>query len=138
MVDLQPLPWHQALPWILGHQPLPEKHVKIRKCEENKLEISCLSAVIIFCVVLKHNTNSCCLGQKVCKGPGWLRGELYSQCYPWVQGHQQHPEVLGVHVVQENQELLQLQQHPTGGSTYNNNMAVKENSALTGFLLTSQ
>lgn len=111
----------------------------MRKCEENKLETSCLSAVILFCVVLKHNTTQTAAAS-VRRSAKVLVGsmELYSQCYPWVQGHQQHPEVLGVHVVQENQELLQLQQHPTGGSTYSNNMTVKENSVLTGLLLTSQ
>lgn len=49
---------------------------------------------------------------------GWTENTtFYSQCYPWNRGHRQHPEVLGVHVVQGNQELRQFQQHPAGGGS---------------------
>lgn len=41
--------------------------------------------------------------------------EFYSQCYPWVQGHQEHPEVLGVHGLLGIRGLQQLQQHPAEG-----------------------
>lgn len=125
--NLQPLPWHRALPWLQGHQPHPEgedrwsifsQQLQLRSECLIQMDTNKIKTKWVEIKKQRNNQTTCKNANTVFASNSLLKVQEFDlQCFPWLRGHQQHPGVQRVHGVRGIQELQQLQQHPIGGST---------------------